>query len=123
MPTVCVCVCVRACVCIFFPLVLLDWLAFTLKVADHLRQMAWSNRLNVKQPASTSSAQNVDSVNETLYWHIIPTSNDWWFLKRKKAKITHPTNNLLPSAPFKKKKKTLCIHSFKVDNKPFGNGG
>lgn len=49
-----VCVCVW---CVqeygFFPLVLLAWLGFTLKVADHLRQMLLLNGLNEWKPGST----------------------------------------------------------------------
>lgn len=63
-----VCMCVRVRVFSLFPLVLQDCLGFTLKVADHLRQTAWSNRLNEEQPASTGKTQNVDSVNETLVY-------------------------------------------------------
>lgn len=43
-------------------------LGFTLKVANHLGQKAWSNRLNENQPASTSTTQNVYSVKETLVY-------------------------------------------------------
>lgn len=62
MPTVPVCACAFS----LLPLVLLDWLRFTLKVADHLRQTARSNGFNERQPASTSTTQNVGSANGTL---------------------------------------------------------
>lgn len=45
-----------------FPLVLLDQLGLTLEAADHLRQMAWSNRFS----ASTSTRQDVGPAKETL---------------------------------------------------------
>lgn len=51
-----------------FPFLLLDWRGFTLKVADHLRQTARSNGLNERKPASTSTTQNVGSVNGTLVY-------------------------------------------------------
>lgn len=64
---VCARMCTRVGACTFslFSLVLLDWLGFTWKVADHLRQRGWSNRVSVKRPASTSIAQNVDYASDT----------------------------------------------------------
>lgn len=93
---------VGTCIFSLFSLVLLDWLGFTLKVADHLRQIAWSNRLNEKQPASTSTMQNVDCVNETLVYCtdiLYPLAMTWIISKKakkkkkkEKAHMTHPTN-------------------------------
>lgn len=63
-----VCVCVW---CVqeygFFPLVLLAWLRFTLKVADHLRQMLLLNGLNEWQPGSTNKVQTLDTGGEILF--------------------------------------------------------
>lgn len=108
MSTVHVCVCTHACMHVWvrafslFSLVLLDWLGFTLKVADHLRQIAWSNRLNEKQPASTSTTQNVDCVNETLVYCtdiLYPLAMTWIISKKakkkKKKKHIWPTQQIL----------------------------
>ena len=48
-----------------FPLVLLDWLGFTLKVADHLRQIARSNGLKESNQPQQAPHKNVGTVNET----------------------------------------------------------
>jgi hypothetical protein len=48
------CVCVCVCVCVFFAL---DWLGFTLKVTDHLRQMVMkSNQRPTKRGSGEKKA-------------------------------------------------------------------
>lgn len=85
--------CLCVCLCIFFPLfplVLLDWLGFTLKVADHLRQIARSNGLKESNQPQQAPHKNAGTVNETRVCctDTVPTSNDWIIFEKEKEKIT-----------------------------------
>lgn len=114
---------VGTCIFSLFSLVLLDWLGFTLKVADHLRQIAWSNRLNEKQPASTSTTQNVDCVNETLVYCtdiLYPLAMTWKISKKAKKKKKRKRKSTY-DPPNKYLSLNRTGSPLKVDNKRFGS--